>query len=57
MKVKFLQDYREYKKGDILETSATIDEIQGLLDLGVIEIVGKQIKPYSNKMMKNYINK
>lgn len=56
MKVMFIQDYEGHKKGDVL-THSEDEFIRGLLDKKIIKVIPKQIKPYSNKMITNYMNK
>jgi len=56
MKIKFLQAYKEYKKGDIVDSFDDAKIIQQLKAKGIIQAVKMQ-RRYNDKMMRNYQNK
>lgn len=56
MKIKFLQDYGIYKKGDIVDSFNDTETIQQLKAKGIIRVVKMQNKS-NDKMMRFYHNK
>lgn len=56
MEIRFLEDYKGYKRGDIVTSVSDLPDYRELARAGIVK-VNKQKKNYPDKMMRTSTNK